>query len=288
MKEVVKNSIFELLKYGKEKLKENEIESYAIDTELFIMFATGFNKTEIFTKIEYSLTEKEFKIFEDCIFKRISGIPSQYIIGKCEFMSLNFIVNNNVLIPRCDTEILVETALDYIKKNNIKTVLDIGTGSGCIPISLCKYSDVRCTSVDINIKALEVAKENAKINSVFDRINFIESDIFQNVNEKFDMIISNPPYIPSKDIQNLMTEIKDNEPITALDGGLDGLDFYKKIVFESRNYLNNNGFIIFEIGYDQAKEVSNILKNSFKNIKVFKDLANLDRVVLGQIGENYV
>lgn len=209
-------------------------------------------------------------------------LPVQYIIGAADFMGHKFRVNKNVLIPRGDTEHLVHRVIDIISSNGFKKVLDIGTGSGCIPCSIAMNTDCDITSVDISPAALEVAKENAKNLNVANKIKFVESDLFSNLNgEKYDVIVSNPPYIPKG--TKLQTEVT-FEPELALFAEDDGLEFYKKIIPQAVDYLNPNGFIAFEIGYNQADAVSSILEeNQFRNVLIEKDMMGLDRVVYGQI-----
>ena len=218
--------------------------------------------------------------------RRKINMPTQYILGRCEFMGLTIKVNKNVLIPRCDTEILVETVLSYAKKEDINSVIDIGTGSGCIPISLKKFGIKDVSAVDISEEALAIAKHNAKENST--DIKFIKSDLFKNVPKcMFDAIVSNPPYIERDVINELSKEVKNYEPLIALDGGMDGLVFYKKIIEQSKNYLRVGGRIFFEIGYNQSEALHKMMEeNSFKEIETIKDLAKLDRVVTGiKVGE---
>ncbi len=274
-------TVKEWLFYGKTILKDIGIESYFIDAEILLMTALNFTKTELFTKDNYILTKDETDKYKNFLNKRKNFMPVQYIIEKCEFMGLEFRVNPSTLIPRNDTEILVEYAINYIKENNCKTVLDIGTGSGAIAVSVAYYCpDIKAVAVDISEKALNTAKENAKINNVSERIDFIKSDIFENITEKYDIIISNPPYIQSDIIKTLIPQVKDYEPLSALDGGKDGLYFYKKIISECKNYINKNGALLFEIGYNQSFEVSELLsEKGFGEIKTTKDYAGLDRVV---------
>lgn len=202
------------------------------------------------------------------------------LYGYKEFMKLRFFVNDNVLIPREDTEILVQEAIEL----NKKSILDMCTGSGCIAISLAKYIEGAIVdAVDISKEALELAEKNADFNAV--KVNFINSNLFENISKEYDLIVSNPPYIPSLDIEELQSEVK-NEPHIALDGGDDGLDFYKKISKEALKYLRVDGILMYEIGYDQAISVSNILKNcGYKDIKVIKDFGGNDRVVIARKGE---
>lgn len=279
----VQRSISELLREGKEILKDNGIPEYTLDCQLLMMEATGFSKVQLFTESDYVLNEKEEEAYLSMINERVKKIPVQYITGRANFMDFQLKVNPNVLIPRPDTEILVETVLAYSKENGIDKIVDIGTGSGCIAISLNKYGMKDVTAVDISKEALKVAAENAKLNDA--AINFVESDLLSAIpgNNKFQAIVSNPPYIVKSIIATLMDEVKACEPMTALDGGEDGLDFYRKIVAQSRDYLMDDGWIFFEIGYDQGESVSDLLRsNGYTDIKVIKDLAGLNRVVLGR------
>lgn len=272
---------------GKRFLKGNNIEQYALDAELIMMFIMGFTKVELFTKNDAELSDNAYEDYRNLLEKRAKGVPLQYITGECEFMSLPFIVNENVLVPRPDTETLVEKILECIKSNDIKTVMDIGTGTGCIPISLIHYGDIDAYAVDISIDAIEIAIKNAKRNNVEDKICFINSNLFESVPEelygKIDVIVSNPPYIPTGDLKGLMREVRDNEPIIALDGGKDGLYFYKRIVSECGDILKSKGYLFFEIGYNQGDSVSSLMvQNGFENIEVIKDLYGNDRVVCGK------
>ena len=275
------NEIF--LKY-KNILKEQNFETYSLDVEVLLMNVTGFSKTQLYTNTEYLLSLEEVQKFQNFFDRRLKKEPIAYIIGMCEFMGLDFLLNNHTLIPRPDTEILVEKAIQIINEKNFQSGLDIGTGSGAIAISILKYcSNIQMTATDINKNAIFKAKENAEKNKVLDRISFIESDLFQNVTEKFDIIISNPPYIRTNIIHQLDDNVKNYEPKLALDGGEDGLIFYKKITSKANEYLAENGFIMYEIGYDQAEDVTQILiENNFNNIEVLKDLAGLDRVIIGK------
>ncbi|MDD3570909.1 MAG: peptide chain release factor N(5)-glutamine methyltransferase [Lachnospiraceae bacterium] len=282
------NKLESLLMEASRKLKNDGVGEYQLDAQLFMMKATGFTKVQLFTKNDYCLNGNEAEEFWKMVDKRGKRIPTQYIIGSCQFMGLDFFVSNAVLIPRPDTEILVETILEYKKNNVINSIMDIGTGSGCIPISLLHYGVNKAVAVDISTDALEVARRNAERNKVLERIQFINSNLFEKLGEehygKFDAIVSNPPYIAKSVIKGLMPEVKDFEPMIALDGGRDGLDFYKEIIPKGKKYLSSNGWMFFEIGYDQGIDVSDLLKaEGFDKIEVIKDLAGLDRVVLGKI-----
>lgn len=282
------NKLDALLMQASQKLKNEGVGEYQLDAQLFMMKATGFTKVQLFTKNDYCLNSNEAQEFWEMVEKRAKRIPTQYIIGSCQFMGLDFFVSNAVLIPRPDTEVLVETILEYKKKYGINSIMDIGTGSGCIPVSLLHYGVNKAVAVDISLEAIEVAKKNALLNNVLHRIQFINSNLFEALGEEyygqFDAIVSNPPYIAKSVIKGLMPEVKDYEPMIALDGGDDGLDFYKEIIPKGKKYLSANGWMFFEIGYDQGVAVSNLLKaEGFDKIEVIKDLAGLDRVVLGKI-----
>lgn len=256
-------------------------ESY-VDAQIFMMKAVNMSKTEILINPDYELNEEQLADFRNMVEKRKSGIPSQYIIGKCEFMGYDFFVDENVLIPRADTEVLVEKVLEFSKENNFKNILDMCTGSGCIAISLVLNGIEKAVGADISKGALNIAEKNAEYNNVKNKTEFIHSNLFENIGGVFDAIVSNPPYIPREDIKSLMREVKDHEPLSALDGGDDGLDFYRKITEESRKYLKSGGMLFYEIGYNQSKDLHNIMEeNGFEKITTVKDYAGLDRVVFG-------
>lgn len=215
---------------------------------------------------------------------RSMGKPLQHIIGSQEFMSLDFEVSGDVLIPRQDTEILVEAIINKLStiKHKIE-ILDMCTGSGCIAVSLAYYlKNSHLTAVDISSSAIAVAERNALKNSVAERIEFVCSSLFEKISGKFDVIVSNPPYIPKADIEELSVEVRDFEPRIALDGGADGLDFYRRIVNESPNFLAQGGILAFETGFDQAYVVADLMSTNFFGIEIIKDLSNINRVVIGQ------
>ena len=226
--------------------------------------------------LDSKIENKYFEILE----KRQKGIPLQYILGEEDFYGRTFKVIEGVLIPRQDTEISVEKILNVIENNQINNMLEIGCGTGIVSISVDLESSVDVTAVDISEKAMEntrINKEN--LNS---KIKIIKSDLFSNINEKFDLIYSNPPYIKSCEIENLQVEVRDYEPRLALDGGEDGLFFYRSIIKSSPEFLNHKGFLVFEIGHDEAEDICNLMKDKFE-VEVYKDLNNLDRVVVGQL-----
>lgn len=231
-------------------------------------------------EIEYLKKYLKDKDMNIAIKELESGIPVQYIVGNVDFYGYTFKVNKNTLIPRFETELLVEKTIKYINKyfNNEIKILDIGTGSGCIAITLNKLLDnSRVTAVDISKNALDVARENNKINNT--DVNFIESDVFSNINDKYDVIISNPPYI-SYD-EDIMDVVYNNEPHMALYADDNGLYFYDKILMECRKYLNDRFFIAFEIGYKQCNDIINIINKYFDNVNISleKDYSGRDRFI---------
>ncbi len=217
----------------------------------------------------------------------ILGEPLQYITGKQEFMKLNFLVTKDVLIPRADTEILVENVIKLAENIPNPVILDLCTGSGAIAVSLAKYiRNVHICAVDISSKALQIAKKNAELNGVKNNIEFVESNLFDKIKEKkFDIIVSNPPYIETNTIKTLPKDVQ-NEPKIALDGGKDGLDFYRKISENGYKFLNRQGYLCLEIGYNQKIKVKEILEKQkrYININCLKDLCENDRVIVAQIG----
>ncbi|MBR6543768.1 MAG: peptide chain release factor N(5)-glutamine methyltransferase [Anaerotignum sp.] len=282
-------TIAEALREGKMRLKAAGKEAYAFEAELLLEKAAGLNRTALFLRGEEVLSEEVLAVYEGFLQEREQGRPTQYILGEWEFMGLPFSVGEGVLIPRADTEVLVETILERQQKESMKSILDIGTGSGCIPISLGHYGKFEhIMAVDISQKALGYATKNAHDNQI--KIDFYESDLFTDLPAEWkgnlDAIVSNPPYIPKKDIEELMTEVKDFEPMNALDGGEDGLDFYRAIVEQGRDWLKDGGWLFFEIGYDQGEDLRNLLHEfGYTEVEIRQDLAGLDRVALGRKGE---
>lgn len=272
-----------ILERGMEVLKETEVEEYKLKCRMLLANILGSSK-------EYLLIHGEEEIpkeLENEFFLKIERVkknePIQYILNCQEFMGLEFYVDENVLIPQPDTEILVEEIIKISNKPKMK-ILDLCTGSGAIGISLYKLlKNAEVYASDISNEAINIAKKNANKNNV--KIEFIKSDLFENFSKeyKFDIIVSNPPYIKTEVIQTLSEEVK-REPVLALDGGRDGLKFYRKIIKESKNFLNPNGYLAFEIGYDQKEKVQNLfIENGYKNIYSKKDLSENDRIVIAQI-----
>lgn len=272
--------IKELINYGKNKLIENKIEDENIKTKVLLKYILNVDDFYlIIHNDENQNIEIETK-FINCINELIEGKPLQYITHHQEFMNLDFYVDENVLIPQPDTEVLVLQTINIIKQyenRNIK-VLDLCTGSGAIAISTAKAFENQAVQVyasDISDKALEVAKKNSKKNDV--HINFINSNMFENIDEKFDIIVSNPPYIETETIKKLSKDVQ-QEPHIALDGGFDGLEFYKIIASEYEKYLNDNGTLLLEIGYNQKQSVTELFIN--RNVECIKDLAQNNRVII--------
>lgn len=257
-----------------------------LDARLMLEHVCGTDRNTLLVHGDREVTESESGCYKEFIDKRTKRIPLQHLTGTQEFMGLEFKVNSNVLIPRQDTEILVEETLKNLHDG--MRILDMCTGSGCILISLMRYSN-ECSGVgvDISSKALEVADENAsrlleRYKSEEDALVFIQSDLFENVKGKYDIIVSNPPYIESGVIPELMPEVREHEPVEALDGGGSGLDFYRKIIGQCRSYLSADGMLFLEIGYAQGKAVENLMiQAGFEEVQIVKDYAGHDRVVRG-------
>lgn len=269
------------------KLKLSNIDAPVITAGAILCYVLGCEKTYLYSHDEYLLSKDEYERYCESLKRRIEGEPLQYITGCQEFMSLNFNVCREVLIPRQDTEILVESVLGYVGQKDNVSILDIGTGSGCIAISLAYYcKNAQVMGVDISKGALEIARLNARNYGVDKNTAFVESDLFENIpSKKFNIIVSNPPYIPIEVIKTLDKQVKDFEPTIALGGGEDGLDFYREIAEKSVGFLKPKGLLAFEVGFDQAQKVVKILESSFENIKVQKDLAGIERVVMANLSK---
>lgn len=272
--------IKELINYGKNKLIENKIEDENIKTKVLLKYFLNVDDSYLIIHNDENQDKEIETKFINCINELIEGKPLQYITHHQEFMNLDFYVDENVLIPQPDTEVLVLQTINIIKQyenRNIK-VLDLCTGSGAIAISTAKAFENQAVQVyasDISDKALEVAKKNSKKNDV--HINFINSNMFENIDEKFDIIVSNPPYIETETIKKLSKDVQ-QEPHIALDGGFDGLEFYKIIASEYEKYLNDNGTLLLEIGYNQKQSVTELFIN--RNVECIKDLAQNNRVII--------
>ncbi len=270
----------EAVEFGTKCLTDAGVPDAALDAWYLLQMVCKIERSYYYVHGEEDITQDAQKEYEIAVQKRAEHIPLQYIIGEQEFMGLRFKVNSNVLIPRQDTETLVEQVLKIVKPG--MKVLDLCTGSGCVLISVLKNApELTGMGSDISKTALLVAKENAKLHEV--DADWIRSDLFDNITETFDVIMANPPYIPTGEILSLMPEVRDFEPENALDGGADGLDFYRKIAGQVKDYLNPGGYVYMEIGYDQGEAVSELMRNAgFTEVEVIKDLARNDRVVKGK------
>lgn len=271
----------EALNLGEKVLSMADIADRRTDAWLLLSMVCRMERSAYYLHMEEDMPEEELKEYEIALKKRAEHVPLQYIVGETEFMGLKFKVNSSVLIPRQDTETLVEEALKVVRPG--MKVLDLCTGSGCIIVSILhNVTDVEGYAIDISKQALNVAKENARLNDV--SVMFERSDLFDHVTGTFDVIVSNPPYIRSEEILRLMPEVQMFEPMEALDGKEDGLYFYREIIVRSKDYLNPEGHILFEIGHDQGEDVSAMLREAgFKDVSVIKDLAKNDRVVTGRL-----
>ena len=270
----------EAVEFGTKCLTDAGVPDAALDAWYLLQMVCRIERSYYYVHGEEDITQDAQKEYEIAVQNRAEHIPLQYIIGEQEFMGLRFKVNSNVLIPRQDTETLVEQVLKIVKPG--MKVLDLCTGSGCVLISVLKNApELTGVGSDISKTALLVAKENAKMHEV--DADWIRSDLFDNITETFDVIMANPPYIPTGEILSLMPEVRDFEPENALDGGADGLDFYRKIAGQVKDYLNPGGYVYMEIGYDQGEAVSELMRNAgFTEVEVIKDLARNDRVVKGK------
>ena len=278
-------TIQENLKRAVQLLKEQNIEDSILISRILLSYTIKKNKEYLIIRSEEILDKEAEKKYLEYINQIISGKPLQYITNNQEFMKLNFFVDENVLIPRADTEILVEEVLMLCKDNKNYRILDLCTGSGAIGISIAKNVN-KCEVIllDISEKALEVAKKNVESNCIKNKVKIIKSDMFQNVSGKFDIIVSNPPYIETQEIRRLEQNVK-SEPIIALDGGIDGLDFYRDIAQSAYKFLNKNGYLCLEIGYEQKNKVINILEKTekYENIYYKKDLSGNNRLIIARV-----
>lgn len=269
----------ELFEYGKKQLEDAGIEEAALDARLLLEYICHTDRNALLVHGDSVRSDLEEQFYRMVIEKRAQRIPLQHITGQQEFMGLTFKVNEHVLIPRQDTEILVEEAMRYLSDG--MRILDICTGSGCILLSLLKYSnECEGLGVDISDDALAVARENAQNLGL--EAEFRHSDLLEKVEGKFDMIVSNPPYIETAVIDTLMPEVREHEPMLALDGREDGLYFYRRIVEQCTSYMTRGARLFFEIGYDQGEAVKDMMiHKGFCEVEIIKDYAGLDRVVTG-------
>lgn len=270
------------IKEIRDKLIESGIETNEAlrEAQMLVEEFCNLSNKDIAINPEFESNEKLEQALKLRCEKRL---PIQYIIEKAYFMGEFFKVNKNVLIPRDETEILVRKAITIIKENEFKTVLDIGTGSGCISCIIAKNTTARVLGIDLSKDALSIALDNSSSLNLYNRAVFRKSDLFSNVHEKFDLIISNPPYIPIKDREKLQVEIKFEPELALFTNDEKGVDFYDRITSIAGNYLNEGGYLMFELGDSQSEIVKEIFnKNNFTNIEIIKDLAYIDRVIIGK------
>ncbi len=281
-------TVLESINLSTEYLKNKGIESPRINAELLLAKILNCKRLDLYLSFDRPLNEDEIKLYREFLKRRSEFEPLQYIVGSVEFYGLKFKVNRSVLIPRQETEILVETILDCYKEQCGLRILDIGTGSGIIAVCLTKFLvDSKTFAIDLSREALEIAKGNAEMNSVKDRMEFAQFDILNDgefPDKDFDIIVSNPPYISRNEFPDLQPELKIYEPREALTDEGDGFKFYEVIAFKAKSLLKNNGRLFFETGQNQAAKVEEIMKReNFSNINIRKDYLNIDRVIYGEL-----
>lgn len=277
--------IKEVLQESIEQLKKTQIQEPVLKAKMLLAYGLGEKKEYLISHDEQEVEQQVQKNMQSWIQELIQGKPIQYILHEQEFMGLPFYVDENVLIPRADTEILVEEVIKFCEDKEKIEILDMCTGSGAIGISLAKYlKKAQITQADISKEALKVAKKNVIKNKVEENITFIQTDLFTDVEGKFDVIASNPPYIRSEVVEQLEEQVK-NEPRIALDGGKDGLDYYRILIKQAPLFLKSNGYLVLEIGYDQKKEVETLLRQEgvYEEISCKQDLARRDRVMIAKV-----
>ena len=270
------------LNYANKVLKLNNIESYKIDTELLLSKALNSSREKILINLDYKIEKKNFSIFRELVSRRVKKEPIAYILNEKEFWKSTYMVNQEVLIPRPETEIIVDEVLKLTNFNTAKRILDIGTGSGCIILSIVKERpNFYGSAIDISKKAINVAKYNAKMHHLENKIKFVNIDIDKLNHNKYDLIVSNPPYIKKFDLKKLNSDVRLYEPFLALDAGINGLSAIEKIIIKSKILLKLNGKLIFEIGENQLTPVRVLLKaNKFYINEVCKDLQSHPRVII--------
>ena len=280
-------TVLEVIKLSTEYLGKREIESPRVNAEILLADILNCKRIDLYLSFDKPLTENELQLYRESLKKRASRIPMQYIIGNVDFYGLKLLVNESVLIPRPETELLVENVImDLKEKSNLK-ILDIGSGSGNITLSLAKnLNSSFVTGIDVSEKAIEVATQNKILNDIpnaeFKLLDVMNDDL--SILEKFDVLVSNPPYISSDEFNYLEPELKVYEPRIALTDNSDGLSFYKKIISLAKNILNVPGYLYFELGKDQYKEVNEMMQiENLSNIKISKDYAGIERIICGEL-----
>lgn len=270
-------NIKEILSSAKEKLRMCGIAGYDSDAEFLLAHVLGVGRSQLL-RIN-TITDEEYSIYNELISRRLNHEPMDSIIGYTEYLGLTIPFSRDTLTPRQETEIMVDNIIRENKGMDNLRVLDLCSGSGCIGLAVAKHLGADVTLSDISDEAMKVAKQNAEINNI--SATFIISNLFDNITGKFDIIISNPPYIPSKDISVLEVEVREYDPILALDGGEDGLDFYRKIISYAPKFLNNNGRIYLEFGINQAEDISRLMQDEFEDIEIVRDYSGIERYIRG-------
>ncbi|MGN0961264.1 MAG: peptide chain release factor N(5)-glutamine methyltransferase [Christensenellales bacterium] len=264
----------EILQNARQQLIENNILS-GVDAEFLLAHILNVSRSQLIA-ID-SITDEQFNHFKELLTRRLKHEPMDSIIGFTDFLGVKIPFNKNVLTPRQETEIMVDNIIrDNIQNQNIE-ILDLCSGSGCIGLALSKHLDANVTLADISQKAIIISRQNATINNI--KVNIISSNLFDNIAGKFDIIVSNPPYIPSNDLERLEIEVKDYDPSLALDGGIDGLDFYRAIIAKAPDYLKKDGLIYLEMGIGESLDIYKLLTDSFKDIEIFKDYSGIERYI---------
>lgn len=280
----------EILAWAIGELKKNNIEDPRLEAQILLSYALALKRTDFVTRGDCELGQRERENVDAVLERRIKGEPTAYIVGNQKFMSLDFFVDRSVLIPRPETELLVEAAVKTIRSHPASmspnpfspAIVDVGTGSGCIAVCLAKQlPDATVVGIDSSPEAVRIAKKNAHYHQVGDRCRFIFGNLLDPINDKVDMIISNPPYVPTAEIAALQPEIRDWEPRQALDGGEDGLDYIRQIIYHAPIYLSPSGLLLFEFGYGQAQKIIDQAKSLFREIKIIKDYAGIERIFQG-------
>ena len=280
-------TIASVLKWTTDFFQRKNLDSPKLDAEILLAHVLGKNRVYLYSHFDEPLEKSELASYHESIDRRANGEPVAYIVGQKEFFTIPFRVESGVLIPRPETEELVAIVTSRLKDRESIEILDLCTGSGCIALSILKFlPNSKATAIDLSDQAIKIANENSERLDLQDRIEILKGNLFEPIDpdKKFDAIISNPPYIPQKDLENLPIDVKNFEPMLALDGGIDGLDFYRKIASESRKFLTEDGFVAVEIGIDQSKNVEEIFRrDGFNHIEIRKDLSGLDRVVIARV-----
>lgn len=282
------NTCLEILNQAVEKLRTEVVDRPRTNAELLLGAVLRVNKIDLYLNRDLILTPQQIEKYNHFIQQRISGRPLQYIIGSTEFFGLEFKVNEYVLIPRPETETLVEIVIERLKSHSSPKIIDIGTGSGAIAVSLTKnLKNCSVFATDISTDTLAVAKENAKMNKVENQIEFFQGDLFEplknkNLEEKIDCVVSNPPYVSQEEFDQLPKEVRDYEPVLALKSGLEGMSFHKRIIEGAVDFLKRGGILALEMGLGQARQVAAFLEefDKFKHIEIKKDLGGIERIVI--------